>query len=76
MEMNDGVWSQLKADAIAQKCGAPAHWLKVKNGELQFQPDADGDYDVLVCILQALRERGKTKFGFVGNEAFRDDKGE
>ena len=69
-------WSQQEADEISQRCGAPAHWLKVINGQLQFQPDADGDYQVSVCILQALKESGKTKIGFVGNEAFRDDKGE
>ena len=66
-------WTEDEASAISQTCGAPANWLKVSNGELLFQPDADGNYDVSVCVLQALKDSGKAKIGFVGNEAFRDD---
>jgi hypothetical protein len=69
-------WTQEEADAITRECGAPARWLQVVQGELRFQPDADGDYNVSVCVLQALKASGKTKIGIIGSEAVREDEGQ
>jgi biopolymer transport protein ExbD len=39
--------------------------------ELQFQPEADASYDQSAKVLNIIKGSGVTKFGFVGNEQFR-----
>ncbi|WP_347302460.1 biopolymer transporter ExbD [Croceibacterium sp. TMG7-5b_MA50] len=39
--------------------------------ELQFQPEADASYDQSSKVLNIIKGSGVTKFGFVGNEQFR-----
>lgn len=40
--------------------------------ELQYQPDAQASYDLSVKVLNVIKQSGVTKFGFVGNEQYRD----
>jgi biopolymer transport protein ExbD len=40
--------------------------------ELQFQPEALASYDLSARVLEIIKASGATKFGFVGNEQFRD----
>ena len=40
--------------------------------ELQFAPDPGAGYDAAAHALRTIRASGVTKFGFVGNERFRD----
>jgi biopolymer transport protein ExbD len=39
--------------------------------ELQFQPEADASYDQSAKVLNIIKGSGVSKFGFVGNEQFR-----
>ncbi len=39
--------------------------------ELQFQPDANASYDLTAQTVNIIRASGVTKFGFVGNERYR-----
>jgi biopolymer transport protein ExbD len=40
--------------------------------ELQYQPDAQASYDLSVKVLNIIKMSGVTKFGFVGNEQYRE----
>ena len=40
--------------------------------ELQFEPEAGARYDATAQVLRIIKASGVTKFGFVGNERFRD----
>ena len=40
--------------------------------ELQFEPDAQAPYDLTARTLRTIEASGVTKFGFVGNERYRD----
>lgn len=39
--------------------------------ELQFEPEADANYDLSAKVLNIIKGSGVTKFGFVGNERYR-----
>ena len=39
--------------------------------ELQFEPEPNASYDVSARVLQIIKASGVTKFGFVGNEKYR-----
>ena len=39
--------------------------------ELQFEPDANASYDLSVKVLNVIKASGVTKFGFVGNDKYR-----
>ena len=39
--------------------------------ELQFEPEAQASYDLSAKVLQIIKASGVTKFGFVGNEKYR-----
>ena len=39
--------------------------------ELQFEPEPQASYDLSVKVLQVIKGSGVTKFGFVGNEKYR-----
>ena len=39
--------------------------------ELQFEPEALASYDLSARVLQIIKASGVTKFGFVGNEKYR-----
>ena len=39
--------------------------------ELQFEPEALASYDLSARVLQIIKASGVTKFGFVGNEEYR-----
>ncbi|HWK41903.1 MAG TPA: biopolymer transporter ExbD [Croceibacterium sp.] len=39
--------------------------------ELQFEPEANASYDLSVKVLNIIKGSGVTKFGFVGNEKYR-----
>ncbi len=39
--------------------------------ELQFEPEALASYDLSARVLQIIKNSGVTKFGFVGNEKYR-----
>ena len=39
--------------------------------ELQFEPEALASYDISAKVLQDIKVSGVTKFGFVGNEKYR-----
>ncbi|MDJ0644012.1 MAG: biopolymer transporter ExbD [Erythrobacter sp.] len=39
--------------------------------ELQFEPEALASYDLSARVLQIIKQSGVTKFGFVGNEKYR-----
>ncbi len=39
--------------------------------ELQFEPEALASYDLSSKVLQTIKASGVTKFGFVGNEKYR-----
>lgn len=39
--------------------------------ELQFEPEALASYDLAAKVLQIIKGSGVTKFGFVGNEKYR-----
>jgi len=39
--------------------------------ELQFEPEANASYDLSVKVLNVIKGSGVTKFGFVGNEKYR-----
>ncbi|MDY7099428.1 MAG: biopolymer transporter ExbD, partial [Pseudomonadota bacterium] len=39
--------------------------------ELQFEPEALASYDLSAKVLQVIKASGVTKFGFVGNEKYR-----
>ncbi|MGB3711198.1 MAG: biopolymer transporter ExbD [Erythrobacter sp.] len=40
--------------------------------ELQFEPEALASYDLSAKVLQIIKASGVTKFGFVGNEQYRE----
>jgi len=40
--------------------------------ELQFEPEAQASYDLSAKVLQTIKNSGVTKFGFVGNDKYRD----
>ena len=40
--------------------------------ELQFQPEPSASYELSARVLQIIKASGVTKFGFVGNEQFRE----
>ncbi|ANY19132.1 Biopolymer transport protein ExbD [Tsuneonella dongtanensis] len=40
--------------------------------ELQFAPDARASYEAAANIMRTIKASGATRFGFVGNEQFRD----
>ncbi len=40
--------------------------------ELQFEPDANAAYDVAAKVIDTIVDSGVTKFGFVGNERYRE----
>ncbi|MGN6498017.1 MAG: ExbD/TolR family protein [Tsuneonella sp.] len=40
--------------------------------ELQYQPDAQASYDLSVKVLNVIKQSGVSKFGFVGNEQYRE----
>ena len=39
--------------------------------ELQFEPEADASYDASARTLATIKASGVTRFGFVGNERYR-----
>ncbi|MBE5073851.1 biopolymer transporter ExbD [Erythrobacteraceae bacterium E2-1 Yellow Sea] len=39
--------------------------------ELQFEPEAQASYDLSAKVLNIIKASGVTKFGFVGNEKYR-----
>ena len=39
--------------------------------ELQFEPEPLASYDLSAKVLQIIKQSGVTKFGFVGNEKYR-----
>jgi biopolymer transport protein ExbD len=39
--------------------------------ELQFEPEPLASYDISAKVLQTIKTSGVTKFGFVGNEKYR-----
>ena len=39
--------------------------------ELQFEPEANASYDLSAKVLNIIKVSGVTKFGFVGNEKYR-----
>ncbi len=40
--------------------------------ELQFEPEANASYDLAAQVLNIIKGSGVTKFGFVGNEQYRE----
>ncbi|WP_066555595.1 ExbD/TolR family protein [Croceicoccus bisphenolivorans] len=40
--------------------------------ELQFQPEEFASYELSASVLKIIKGSGATKFGFVGNEQYRD----
>lgn len=40
--------------------------------ELQFEPEAQASYQTSAEVMRTIKLSGVTKFGFVGNERFRD----
>ena len=40
--------------------------------ELQLEPEAGASYDLTARTLRTIKASGVTKFGFVGNERYRD----
>jgi len=40
--------------------------------ELQFEPEPQASYDLSAKVLQTIKTSGVTKFGFVGNDKYRD----
>ena len=40
--------------------------------ELQFEPEALASYDLSARVLDDIKASGVTKFGFVGNDKYRD----
>lgn len=40
--------------------------------ELQFEPEALASYELSARVLQLIKSSGVTKFGFVGNDKYRD----
>lgn len=40
--------------------------------ELQFEPEALASYDLSAKVLHTIKTSGVTKFGFVGNDKYRD----
>jgi len=40
--------------------------------ELQFQPEEFASYELSAQVLRIIKGSGATKFGFVGNEQYRD----
>ena len=43
--------------------------------ELQFEPEANASYDQSAKVLNIIKGSGVTKFGFVGNEKYRQFSG-
>lgn len=39
--------------------------------ELQFEPEQNASYNLSARVLQIIKQSGVTKFGFVGNEKYR-----
>ena len=67
---------QATLNAIADGCGLGRSGMKLRNGdELQFQPDPSSSYESVDCALSKLKGvLGMGKMGFVGNEAFVEEK--
>ena len=40
--------------------------------ELQFEPEAQASYELSARVLQIIKNSGVTRFGFVGNDKYRD----
>ena len=43
--------------------------------ELQFEPEANASYDLSAKVLNLIKASGVSKFGFVGNEKYREFSG-
>ena len=39
--------------------------------ELQFEPEANASYDLAATVLDIIKRSGVTRFGFVGNDKYR-----
>jgi biopolymer transport protein ExbD len=44
----------------------------VPEPELQFEPEPLASYELSARVLQSIKSSGVTKFGFVGNDKYRD----
>ena len=44
----------------------------VPEPELQFEPEAQASYDLSARVLNIIKGSGVTRFGFVGNEQYRE----
>jgi biopolymer transport protein ExbD len=44
----------------------------VPEPELQFEPEALASYEISARVLQSIKASGVTKFGFVGNDKYRE----
>ena len=40
--------------------------------ELQYEPESEASYDLAAKVLTIIKASGVTKFGFVGNEKYRE----
>ena len=40
--------------------------------ELQYEPESEASYDLAAKVLNIIKASGVTKFGFVGNEKYRE----
>ena len=67
---------QAKLNTIADECGMARSGMKLRNGDaLAFQPDPNSNYKSIDCALGKLKGViGLEKMGFVGNEAYVEEK--
>jgi hypothetical protein len=67
---------QATLNAIADECGMARSGMQLRNGdELRFQPDPNSRYESVDCALGKLKGvLGLEKMGFVGNEAYVEEK--
>jgi hypothetical protein len=61
--------------SITRSCGLPASALQLRGEELRMKPPMDAKYTSVDCMLQRIKHwTGAMKMGFVGNEAYSNEK--
>lgn len=80
-KLSDNSWSTMSPadraaalDDIARKCRVERSTFKADGDELHVNSNPSEDYEDLDCAMRRLSDIGVTKMGFIGNEAYVEEK--
>ena len=81
LEPSDKSWSKMSPadrlvvlDGIASKCRVERSTFKADGDELHVMPNPSEEYEDLDCAMRRISDIGVTKMGFIGNEAYVEEK--